>query len=121
MLSSLHYSELFDSQNRLVIVVPGQGLLMNILKQGFHVLFTGYRRKTDGSPGPAEAGNLIRRRGDVIIAVNDHKLVRKRGSGVVFVAVNGHKGYSYTEVLHFLRDVSSSSSEVKLTFAFTVP
>eukprot|EP00985_Skeletonema_marinoi_P021686 scaffold13408_cov153-Skeletonema_marinoi.AAC.9 len=59
-----------------VPVVPGEGVLLNIANGGEgHVVFNGYRRKSDGSPGPAETGLLLRSRGDIIIAVNGRRIV----------------------------------------------
>eukprot|EP00984_Skeletonema_dohrnii_P027179 scaffold16649_cov79-Skeletonema_dohrnii-CCMP3373.AAC.3 len=91
-----------------VPVVPGEGLLLKIANGGEgHVVFNGYRRrKSDGSPGPAETDMLLRSRGDTIIAVNGRPIVDE----------HFRPSYSFGEVLQLLvHAVSPPSLKVHLT------
>lgn len=59
-----------------IIPLTPHGLLLNVgeVKKG-RIAFLGYRQFPDGSKGPAELLNLVRRCGDLIIAVNGQSIV----------------------------------------------
>jgi len=59
-----------------IIPLTPHGLLLNVgeIKKG-RIAFLGFRQFPDGSKGPAELKNLVRRFGDIIIAVNGHSIV----------------------------------------------
>ena len=103
------FAELTLFTNRIFVslVVPGEGVLLNIANGGEgHVVFNGYRRKSDGSPGPAETGLLLRSRGDIIIAVNGRRIVDE----------HFRPSYSFQEVLQILSHaISPPSLKVHLT------
>jgi hypothetical protein len=63
----------------VVIPLTPHGLLLNVgeVKKG-RVAFLGYRQFPDGSKGPAELKNLVRRCGDIIIAVNGQSIVMSK-------------------------------------------
>jgi hypothetical protein len=63
----------------VVIPLTPHGLLLNVgeVKKG-RVAFLGYRQFPDGSKGPAELKKLVRRCGDIIIAVNGQSIVMSK-------------------------------------------
>jgi hypothetical protein len=63
----------------VVIPLTPHGLLLNVgeVKKG-RIAFLGYRQFPDGSKGPAELKNLVRRCGDIIIAVNGQSIVMSK-------------------------------------------
>lgn len=62
-----------------IIPFTPHGLLLNVgeVKKG-RIAFLGYRHFPDGSKGPAELKNLVRRCGDIIIAVNGQSIVTSK-------------------------------------------
>lgn len=82
--NSLGKSELSQSLFiRLVVTVTPMGLMLNVGEASGGVAFLGYRQFQDGSKGPAEMNNLIRQKGDVIIAVNGQSTVGRSFKEVI--------------------------------------
>jgi hypothetical protein len=81
------------------LAVTSKGLLLNVgeVKEG--VAFLGYRPMPDGSRGPSEVMNLVRRHGDIIIAVNGRSTLGKPFKDVIPMLKEAST-FSYMRFVH---------------------
>jgi hypothetical protein len=73
--------------------------MLNVGEQNGCVAFLGYRQHPDGSKGPAEINNLIRKIGDIIIAVNGHSTAKKTFKEIIPM-LNQRSTYAYLRLVH---------------------
>ncbi|KAL7543718.1 hypothetical protein ACHAXR_013003, partial [Thalassiosira sp. AJA248-18] len=85
--SNSHHSSLLppllNGEYDVKLPVTPLGLLLNVGEVKGSVAFLGYRQMPDGRKGPSEIKRLIRREGDIIIAVNGKSTVGKTFKDVI--------------------------------------
>ena len=84
--NSHHHSLLpppLNGEYDVKLPVTSKGLLLNVGESLGSVAFLGYRQLAEGSKGPSELQNLIRTKGDLIIAVNGKSTVGKTFKEVI--------------------------------------
>jgi hypothetical protein len=83
----------------LTLKVTPIGLMLNVGEHAGGVAFLGYRQYPDGSKGPAEIKNLIRRTGDMIIAVNGRSTVKKTFKEIIPMLRESNT-FAYMRLVH---------------------
>jgi SNF2 family DNA or RNA helicase len=73
--------------------------MLNVGEKDGGVAFLGYRQHPDGSKGPSETKNLIRRHGDIIIAVNGRSTVKKTFKEVIPM-LKESQTFAYMRLVH---------------------
>ena len=73
--------------------------MLNVGENAGGVAFLGYRQYPDGSKGPAEIKNIIRRSGDLIIAVNGRSTVKKPFKEIIPMLKESHT-FAYMRLVH---------------------
>ncbi|KAL7553315.1 hypothetical protein ACHAWF_016591 [Thalassiosira exigua] len=94
--SHLHSSlpPLLNGEYDVTLPVTPEGLLLNVGEQDDCVAFQGYRQMKDGTRGFSEKNNLVRKNGDVIIAVNGRSTIGKTFQEVIMM-LRQDKGLSF--------------------------
>ena len=74
---------LLNGEYDVTLPVTSSGLLLNVGESPGGVAFLGYRQFPDGSKGPSEERQLLRKIGDIIIAVNGRSTVKKSFKDII--------------------------------------
>ena len=75
------------------------GLMLNVGEQNGGVAFLGYRQYADGTKGLAETRNLVRKLGDIIIAVNGRSTVKKTFKEIIPM-LRESSTFAYMRLVH---------------------
>jgi len=90
---------LLNGEYDVKLPVTSYGLLLNVGELKGCVAFLGYRSCPDGTKGPAEINRLVRRTGDIIIAVNGRSTVGKSFKQVIPMLKESSK-FAYMRFVH---------------------
>mmetsp|Transcript_4601 Transcript_4601/g.10378 ORF Transcript_4601/g.10378 Transcript_4601/m.10378 type:complete len:2557 (+) Transcript_4601:190-7860(+) len=90
---------LMNGEYDVILPVTPAGLLLNVGEVSGCVAFLGYRQLPDGSQGPAEIKGLIRKHGDLIIAVNGKSCVGKSFKQIIPMLKESNT-FSYVRLVH---------------------